>query len=139
MFAAVGLAPCGLSTASAPVGTTFSIPFSVFDDGLPQLWASVNRTVLIVSPCSSGQRTTLVALLLSTSLEQVNTYCTSARSVGKRIDTVASCHFTKVTLGTFCTSCMLTASPTSLRELCVSTFPFWKQGEDFALAATFCR
>ena len=139
MFAAVGLAPCGLSTASAPVGTTFSIPFSVFDDGLPQLWSSVNRTVLIVSPCSSGQRTSVVAVLLSPSLEQVNTFCSSARGADKHIDTVASCHLRKVSPGTFCNCCMLIASPTSLRELCVSTFPLLKQGEDFALAATFCR
>jgi hypothetical protein len=95
MFAAVGLAPCGLSTASAPVGTTFSIPFSVFDDGLPQLRATVNRTVLIVSPCSSGQRATLVAVQLSTSLEQVNTCWASARSADKHINPVASYHLTK--------------------------------------------
>jgi len=109
MFAAVGLAPCGLSTVSAPVGTTFSIPFSVFDDGSPQLRSSVNRTVLIVSPCLPGQRATLDALQLSTSLEQLSTFCTSVTSAGKHIVTVASCHFTKVKLGTFCTSCMLIA------------------------------
>ncbi len=96
MFAAVGLAPCGLSTASAPVGTTFSIPFSVFDDGSPPLQSTVNRTVLVISPCLPGQRATLVALQLSTLLEQLNTYCTS---------------------------CISIASPKSLCELCVSTVP----------------
>ena len=60
LFADVGLAPCAMSTATAPVGTTFNIPFSVFDDGLPHLRSTVNRTVLVVPPCASGQAHSLI-------------------------------------------------------------------------------
>ena len=54
LFYKVGVTPCSLATASAAVGTTFTIPFSVYDDGYPQLRSTVNRTLLIVSPCSAG-------------------------------------------------------------------------------------
>lgn len=54
LFYKVGLTPCELATASASLGTTIVIPFSVYDDGSPQLKATVNRTILVVSPCSAG-------------------------------------------------------------------------------------
>ncbi|KAL0034115.1 hypothetical protein WJX79_009686 [Trebouxia sp. C0005] len=53
LFYKVGLTPCELATASASLGTTIVIPFSVYDDGSPQLKATVNRTILVVSPCSA--------------------------------------------------------------------------------------
>ncbi len=53
-FNSVGLAPCNLDTAAAALGTTILVPFSVYDNGSPQLMASVNRTLLVVSPCAAG-------------------------------------------------------------------------------------
>lgn len=64
LFYSVGLTPCALATTSASVGTVFDITFSVFDDGSPQLQATVNRTLLIVSPCSTGAPFILVDLPL---------------------------------------------------------------------------
>ena len=57
MFAVVGLTPCGMSTATASVGTTFTIPFSVYDTGLPHLGSTVYRAILVIPPCPSGQAT----------------------------------------------------------------------------------
>ena len=54
LFYRVGLTPCNLATASASLGIKFTIPFSVYDDGSPQLKSTVNRTLLIVAPCSAG-------------------------------------------------------------------------------------
>ena len=53
-FLSVGLTPCALNTAAAAIGTKFTIPFSVSDSSSPLLQASITRTVVIVSPCSSG-------------------------------------------------------------------------------------
>ena len=64
LFYSLGLTPCALATTSASVGTVFVITFSVFDDGSPQLQATVNRTLLIVSPCSTGAPFVLVDLPL---------------------------------------------------------------------------
>ena len=53
-FASVGIAPCAINT-SAAVGTSFPLSFTVFDNGVPPLSATVSRTVLITAPCPSGQ------------------------------------------------------------------------------------
>ena len=55
-FYSVGLSPCNLNTATASVGSTFTIPFAVYDNGSPPLETTVNRTLLVVSPCSSGMQ-----------------------------------------------------------------------------------
>jgi hypothetical protein len=49
-----GLAGCVINTA-APVGSTFNIPFYVFDSGVPAANATVNRTVVITESCASGE------------------------------------------------------------------------------------
>lgn len=61
-FASVGLAPCNINTAAAAIGTKFAITFSVYDDALPPLQASVTRTVLITSPCLAGGLLSMIAL-----------------------------------------------------------------------------
>lgn len=53
-FYSVGLAPCNLNTAVAAVGSSFTVPFAVYDNGSPPLASTVNRTLLVVSPCSAG-------------------------------------------------------------------------------------
>ena len=51
-----GLAGCGVDTASAPVGATFNITFTVFDHHRPPGYASIQRTLTIAaSPCPAGQ------------------------------------------------------------------------------------
>lgn len=55
LFAVVGLTPCGLTTTTASVGTTFTIPFSVYDTGQPQMGATAKRTLVIAAPCSPGK------------------------------------------------------------------------------------
>ena len=53
-FYKVGLAPCNLATAAATLGSKLTVPFIVYNDGSPPLQASVNRTLLVVSPCAEG-------------------------------------------------------------------------------------
>ncbi len=53
-FAKVGLQNCHINS-SLPVGTVLQIPFLVWDSGKPPLSATVNRTLVITSPCPSGQ------------------------------------------------------------------------------------
>ena len=53
-FHGVGLTPCALNTAAAAIGTKFTITFTVSDSSSPPLQATVSRTVVVVSPCSSG-------------------------------------------------------------------------------------
>ena len=62
LFYRVGLAPCNLATASAPLGATVTIPFAVYDEGSPQLKSTVNRTLLVVSPCSAGNTHTCMPM-----------------------------------------------------------------------------
>ena len=54
LFYKVGLTPCNLATASAPLGATVTISFAVYDEGSPQLKSTVNRTLQVVSPCPAG-------------------------------------------------------------------------------------
>ncbi len=75
LFYKVGLTPCNLTTASASLGTTVVIPFSVYDDGSPQLKATVNRTVLIVSPCSAGMSYAAYVCTASMYCISALTYC----------------------------------------------------------------
>jgi hypothetical protein len=42
--------------ASAPVGSTFSLIFTVFTSGSPASSASVQRTLQVVGPCPTGQQ-----------------------------------------------------------------------------------
>ena len=65
LFSKVGLVPCNLGTASAPLGTKFIIPFSVYDDGSPLLKSTVNRTLLVVSPCASGKPPTSIQYVIA--------------------------------------------------------------------------
>ncbi|KAK9816871.1 hypothetical protein WJX72_006349 [[Myrmecia] bisecta] len=53
-FRAQGISSCAVNT-SAAVGTQFNITFTVFDLGAPSLNASITRTVVIISPCPTGQ------------------------------------------------------------------------------------
>lgn len=55
-FYRVGLTPCKLATATAPIGSKLTVAFTVYDDGVPPLQASVNRTLLVTSPCSEGMQ-----------------------------------------------------------------------------------
>ncbi len=48
------MTPCALNT-SLPVGTTLSVSFTVFDNGVPPLSATVTRSLLITAPCATGQ------------------------------------------------------------------------------------
>ena len=54
-FYRVGLTPCRLATATAALGSKLTVPFTVYDDGVPPLQASVNRTLLVTSPCTEGR------------------------------------------------------------------------------------
>ena len=40
---------------TAAVGTTFTIPFTVFDRSMPALSATISRTVTVAYPCAPGQ------------------------------------------------------------------------------------
>lgn len=52
-FAKVGLQNCNINS-SLPVGSVIRIPFLVWDNGLPPLSATVNRTLVITAPCRTG-------------------------------------------------------------------------------------
>ena len=52
-FSRVGLANCAINT-SQPVGTLISINFLVFDKGTPVLNATAVRTLVLGSPCATG-------------------------------------------------------------------------------------
>ena len=53
-FAKVGLQNCNINS-SLPVGSVVQILFLVWDNGQPPLSATVNRTLVITSPCPSGE------------------------------------------------------------------------------------
>ena len=53
-FASVGVTPCALNISQA-IGTSLSVTFTVFDNGVPPLSATVTRTLLITAPCPTGQ------------------------------------------------------------------------------------
>ena len=53
-FHNVGLTPCALDTAAAAIGSKFTITFTAYDNSLPPMQDTVTRTLLVVSPCSSG-------------------------------------------------------------------------------------
>ena len=55
-FFKVGLAPCNLTTAAAALGSKLTVRFTVYDDGSPPLQASVDRILLVVSPCAEGMQ-----------------------------------------------------------------------------------
>lgn len=50
-----GLSGCGIDTVNAPVGTSFNLTFVVFDSHRPAATASISRTILVISPCSSTE------------------------------------------------------------------------------------
>ena len=50
-----GLSGCGIDTVRAPVGTWFSLNFTVFDLHIPAATTNVQRIVLVVSPCSQEE------------------------------------------------------------------------------------
>lgn len=50
-----GLLGCGVDTKNAPIGTTFSVTFVVFDSHRPAASASITRTVTVISPCLMSQ------------------------------------------------------------------------------------
>jgi hypothetical protein len=52
-FAEKSLTLCGIDTTNAPVGSSFSVPFVVYNSF--QLSATVSRTINIVSFCPAGQ------------------------------------------------------------------------------------
>ena len=52
-FWRVGLKDCGLDT-SAPTNTVFRIPFVIFDTEAPFSNATVNRVIVLTSPCNTG-------------------------------------------------------------------------------------
>ncbi len=54
-FRTAGISMCDIDTVDAPIGTTYSVTFLVFDDGVPALTGSVTRLVTVVSPCAEGQ------------------------------------------------------------------------------------
>eukprot|EP00892_Ulva_mutabilis_P012434 jgi/Ulvmu1/9563/UM053_0052.1 len=51
-FAQKGIRGCGVTPASSPIGTTFSIDFVAFDPASPGRTVTVTRTVTVVSPCT---------------------------------------------------------------------------------------
>lgn len=51
-FSSIGLTACGIDV-TAPIGTVYTINFTVLDNGRPPLRASVIRVVTIVNPCGS--------------------------------------------------------------------------------------
>ena len=53
-LASVGVTPCALNTSQA-IGTSIPVTFTVFDNGVPPLSATVTRTLLITAPCPTGQ------------------------------------------------------------------------------------
>jgi hypothetical protein len=54
-FFRTGLSGCCIDTVSAPVGTVFSLPFTVSDLGIPPGTSEVLRHIMVVSPCKEGQ------------------------------------------------------------------------------------
>lgn len=53
-FAVKGVRGCGIDTAAAAAGTTFTLEFLVADRGVPALVANATRTIRVVSRCPSG-------------------------------------------------------------------------------------
>jgi hypothetical protein len=49
-----GLSGCGIDTLSAPVGTVFSLEFTVSDLSIPPAASEVLRRIVVVSPCKEG-------------------------------------------------------------------------------------
>jgi hypothetical protein len=52
-FAEKSLTLCGIDTSTAPVGSSFSVTFVVYNSY--QLSATVSRTINVVSFCPAGQ------------------------------------------------------------------------------------
>lgn len=50
-----GLSGCGVDTVMAPVGTLFSVGFTVLDYSTPPALSSVQRMIMVVSPCSQEE------------------------------------------------------------------------------------
>jgi hypothetical protein len=50
-FIFAGLNGCAVDTVSASVGTTFTVPFIVFDKHMPASMVSINKTITVVSRC----------------------------------------------------------------------------------------
>lgn len=50
-----GLQGCGVDTVSASIGTSFNISFVVLDSHRPPSSASIQRTVVVISPCASSE------------------------------------------------------------------------------------
>ena len=46
---------CGVDTERAPIGTTFTISFTVFDSHRPAASAAINQTITVISPCSLSE------------------------------------------------------------------------------------
>lgn len=44
---------CGIDGISAPVGTTWKLPFIVFDSHMPAAQASLTKTITLLAPCPS--------------------------------------------------------------------------------------
>ena len=68
-FSRVGLANCAVNT-SQPVGTLISISFLVFDRGTPVLNATADRTLVIGSPCATGDVDTLKIIVITPTCAQ---------------------------------------------------------------------
>ena len=68
-FSRVGLANCAINT-SQPVGTPISISFLVFDRGTPVLNATAGRTLVIGSPCATGDMDTMKIIITLTCAQQ---------------------------------------------------------------------
>lgn len=50
-----GLSGCGVNTVQASVGTWFSVNFTVSDFNTPPATSSVQRLILVVSPCADQE------------------------------------------------------------------------------------
>ena len=50
-----GLSGCGVDTVNAPVDTSFTVNFTVLDLGTPPATSTVQRHVIVVSPCEPSE------------------------------------------------------------------------------------
>ena len=70
-FNRIGLANCAINT-SQPAGTLISITFLVFDRGTPVLNGSAQRTLVIRSPCATGDTAILMFMMIVLTFAQQN-------------------------------------------------------------------
>ncbi len=54
-FVTKGVQGCGINTLSGAVGAQFVLQFVVFNSAQPALSANASRTIIVASPCATGE------------------------------------------------------------------------------------